>query len=280
MLERLSEAGLLKAGGQQRTDATHVLAAVRSLSRLELVGETLRAALEELAEAVPAWLTPLIEPEWDKRYGRKVEIGKLPGGKAAVTGRAEQAGRDGQRILAAAWAVSAPVHLRLLPQVEILRQVWVHYYWDAHKQLRWRDGDALPPAHLRFDSPYDTEAHYCVKRDTAWSGYRVHLTESCDQGRPKLVVHVATTHSTVQDVEMTAMIHDDLAQRELLPREHVVDGYVTPAHIQRAARVHGITLLGPVVADNSRQTKAGSGLAKSSFPVDWDCWQATCPKAW
>ncbi|MFE2064054.1 transposase [Streptomyces sp. NPDC059467] len=51
MLDRLVEAGLLKAGGRQRTDATHVLAAVPTLSRLEPVGETLRAALEELAEA-------------------------------------------------------------------------------------------------------------------------------------------------------------------------------------------------------------------------------------
>ncbi|MEU9448483.1 transposase [Streptomyces sp. NPDC048277] len=66
MLERLTEAGLLKAGGRQRTDAIHVLAAVRRLSYLELVGEALRAALEELAEAAPTWLAPLIEPEWAK----------------------------------------------------------------------------------------------------------------------------------------------------------------------------------------------------------------------
>src|SRR4051812_40211870 len=46
MLDRLVEAGLLKAGGRQRTDATHVLAAARRLSRLELAGESLRAALE------------------------------------------------------------------------------------------------------------------------------------------------------------------------------------------------------------------------------------------
>ncbi|MFF4550498.1 hypothetical protein [Streptomyces sp. NPDC001435] len=75
-----------------------------TLSRLELVGETLRAALEELAEAAPGWLAPLIEPEWAKRYGRRVEIGKLPGGKAAVTARAEEFGRDGQKILTASWA--------------------------------------------------------------------------------------------------------------------------------------------------------------------------------
>lgn len=42
-----------------------------------------------MAEAAPDWLTALITPEWGKRYGRKVEIGKLPGGKAAVTERAE-----------------------------------------------------------------------------------------------------------------------------------------------------------------------------------------------
>lgn len=36
----LVEAGLLKSGGRQRTDAAHVLAAVRTLSRLELAGST------------------------------------------------------------------------------------------------------------------------------------------------------------------------------------------------------------------------------------------------
>ncbi|MDX3314857.1 transposase [Streptomyces sp. ME08-AFT2] len=84
MLTRLTEAGLLKAGGRQHTDATYVLAAVRQLSRLELAGESLRAALEELAERAPGWLLPLIKPEWDKRYGRRIEIRKVPGGPEAV----------------------------------------------------------------------------------------------------------------------------------------------------------------------------------------------------
>lgn len=280
MLDRLKDAGLLRAGGRQRTDATHVLAAVRTLSRLELVGETLRAALEELAEAAPVWLATLIEPEWDKRYGRRVEIGRLPGGKAAVTTRAEEYGRDGQKILTAAWTAWTAPHLRRLPQVEILRQVWVHhYYWDAKGRLRWRDGHALPPASLRFDSPYDTDAHYCVKRDTAWSGYRTHFTETCDEERPELVVHVATTISTVQDSTLTDTIHDGLAERQLLPAEHVVDsGYISPARIERAQRVHGITLLGPVVADHSSQARAGSGFDKTAFTIDWDNQQAICPR--
>ncbi|MFI1488822.1 hypothetical protein [Streptomyces sp. NPDC020747] len=142
----------------------------RRLSRLELVGESVRAALEEIAEADPSWLLPLIEPAWAKRYGRKVEIGKVAGGKAAVRERAEEFGRDGQKLLTAAWAADAPTRLRMLRQVEILRQVWLHqYHWDREGQLSWREGTALPPASLRFDSPYDTDAHYCVKRDVEWS---------------------------------------------------------------------------------------------------------------
>jgi transposase len=46
----------LKAWGTQRTDSTHVLAAVRALSRLECVGETLRHTRNVLAEVEPEWL--------------------------------------------------------------------------------------------------------------------------------------------------------------------------------------------------------------------------------
>lgn len=280
MLNRLVEAGLLRAGGRQRTDATYVLAAVRRLSRLELAGESLRAALEQIAQAAPDWLLPLVEPEWDKRYGRKVETGKVPGGKAGVTALAETFGRDGQKLLTALWAPAAPPRLRVLPQVEILRRVWVHhFYWDARGRLRWRDGHALPPASLRFDSPYDTDAHYCVKRDTAWPGYRTHFTETCTSDLPEVVVHVAATIAPVQDGELTEQIHDDLAQAGLVPGEHVVDAaYVTAERIERAERVHQITLLGPIAPDPSHQTKAGSGFDKASFTVDWDRHQVLCPR--
>ncbi len=54
---------LRKARGRQRTDSTHVLAAVRALNRLEVVGETLRHALDSLAVAAPAWLRPRCRPE-------------------------------------------------------------------------------------------------------------------------------------------------------------------------------------------------------------------------
>lgn len=135
------------------------------------------------------------------------------------------------------------------------------------------------PASLRFDSPYDTDAHYCVRRDTDWSGYRAHLTETCTSGLPEVAVYVATTTAPVQDCELTQKIHDDLSAGGLAPAEHVVDAaYISPAQIARARRVHGITLLGPVVPDHSPQAKSGSGFGKSAFTVDWDRQRATCPQ--
>ena len=56
LLERLAGLGLVRAGGRQRTDSTHVLGAIRMLNRLKLAGESLRAALEALAVAAPGWL--------------------------------------------------------------------------------------------------------------------------------------------------------------------------------------------------------------------------------
>src|SRR5712691_1013343 len=55
------------AGGKQRTDSTHVLARVRSLSNLECVGETLRAALDDLAQLAPEWLIGQITSDWFER---------------------------------------------------------------------------------------------------------------------------------------------------------------------------------------------------------------------
>ena len=69
LLDRFREKNLLKVRGKQRTDSTHVLAAVRVMNRLELVTETMRAALNEIAVFAPEWLTKAALPEWFARYG-------------------------------------------------------------------------------------------------------------------------------------------------------------------------------------------------------------------
>ncbi len=48
------------------------------LNRLELVGETLRAALNELATVAPDRLRGAVPGAWYERYARRVEDGRLP----------------------------------------------------------------------------------------------------------------------------------------------------------------------------------------------------------
>src|SRR5438128_408401 len=72
------EQGWLKAGGKQRTDSTMVLANVRRLSSLESVGESLRAALNELTEVAPDWLRGVVSLDWFDRYVHRFELKRLP----------------------------------------------------------------------------------------------------------------------------------------------------------------------------------------------------------
>src|SRR5207248_850591 len=83
LLTAFRERGLVKARGKQRTDSTHVLAAIRRLNRLELVGETLRVTLEALTVAAPEWLLAHRDPAWGERYGRRFTDFRLPDSAAA-----------------------------------------------------------------------------------------------------------------------------------------------------------------------------------------------------
>ena len=160
ILERLQEHGFLKAGGRARTDSTHVLAAVRACNRLECVGETLRAALNDLAVVAPDWLRQQITADWFERYGKRCEESRLPKGEATRSAYAEQIGADGLQLLSAIYHDTTPPWIREIPAVEILRQTWVYqYYTDEQGRLRWRTAQNLPPAGMRMDSPYDPDAH-------------------------------------------------------------------------------------------------------------------------
>jgi hypothetical protein len=253
MLAQFQAKGLLKSGGRARTDSTHIIAAVRTLNRLECVGETLRAVLNDVAVVAPDWLRQQVTDDWFERYGTRIEESRLPKGEAKRSAYAEQIGADGLHLLHALYHDAAPHWLREIPTVEILRQTWVHqYYTDANGQLRWRQAKDLPPAGRRVDSPYDPEAHFGNKRSMTWTGYKVHLSETCEANALHLITHVETTPAMVSDVAMTEPIHQAFAAHQLLPDEHVVDaGYVDAELIVQSRQDFNIELMGPVRPDVS-----------------------------
>ncbi|WP_370461512.1 transposase [Micromonospora sp. Llam0] len=280
LLRRLAGLGLVKARGRQRTDSTHVLGAIRDLNRLELAGETLRAALEALAAAAPHWLTSVIDDSWTGVYGTRVDNLRLPESQTRRDELTVRYGIDGYHLLDAAHHPDAPEWLAQIPATQTLRLIWIQQFYrdtdgagqEARRREHAPDGDGVPPGRDRLISPYDPDARYSVKRDTGWGGYKVHFTETCDPptgttgretGRgehPNLITNVATTTATVPDSAMTAIIHQRLADKALTPAEHLVDSGYPSAEITAArrppARDH------PDLPDADRPVRAGPRRAR------------------
>jgi transposase len=309
LLDALKTEGLVGAGGKARTDSTHVISAVRDLNRLELAGESVRACVEALVVVAPGWLSAVIDvADWGRRYGARVDTWRLPTSKTKRAELVAAYGSDAVVLLRAVHADTARPWLGELPAVEVLRRVLVQNYVisiDAagREVIRAREAeqDGLSPGRVRLSSPYDLDARWASKGDDLyWNGYKVHVTETCDTPdpapgggdpdtgspatgsdgeRPNLIVGVATTDATVPDARMTEKIHAALAERDLLPAEHFVDsGYPSAALVVDSLARWGITLVSPLLADTSRQARAGAGYDRGSFTIDFDSEQATCPQ--
>jgi transposase len=278
MLTIFQECDLLKQRGRQRTDSSHVLASIRTLNRLENIGETLRSALNSLAVAAPDWLQQVADPDWFDRYEKRVEEYRLPKEKAARQELAEVIGMDGIQLLSAVYSDDSPDYLAHIPAVETLRQIWVHQYYVIEGQLRFREAKDLPPASLRLYSPYDSEAHCGSKGSIFWIGYKVHLTETCDEDAPRIITHVETTIAPQPDVKTTESIHDALSDKGHLPEKHLMDsGYVDAGILVDSESNHHVEVIGPVCQDTSWQSQAGQGYAIGDFAIDWDAQTAECP---
>ena len=283
LLERFRRMGLVKARGSQRTDSTHVLAAVRNLERLELVGEAMRRALDALSLAAPGWLRARARAGWAGRYARPFDDRRLPKDKDGRLKEAEEIGADGFELLDAVFSDGdSPAWLAELPAVETMRAAWVQNYLRTPGGARWRSKeDGLPPAAKRLYSPTDPEARGARRGEISWGGYKLHLTETCDEGSagPGIVTHVASVPAPEQDAEAVSPTHEALAAKDLLPDEHLVDGaYMEPRSLLEAQTRFGVRMVGPSMRNTGWQAREGNGFDLASFELDWEKRQATCPE--
>ncbi len=153
--------GLLQERGKQRTDATRVLAAIRVMSRLELVAETMRAALNDLATLAPDWLRGVAPVEWYQRYSHQIEDDRLPDSKEKRAAYAQTVGEDGFVLLDLLQGPEAPPQFGQLPSIAALRQVLARHYecvmdepeGRQHRQVRFKTNRELPPAAEGIESP-------------------------------------------------------------------------------------------------------------------------------
>jgi len=276
-LESMREAGYLKSCRAVRIDSTHLLARIADMSRLECVRETLRLALEFLAQfgGAAAW-----EP-WSGRYADRNPEELRKASPAGLAARMDAAGADMRDVLAKADALGDAVAAS--GPVALLRRV-------SGEQFEFRDGAAFQrrasPAG-GVVNPHDPEAQWCTKKTLGkdgWHGYKAQVCESvedaaCAKGEPTksvvtaILVQPATggDHGSVPGIlaEHRSAVGPECRQ----PEEVFVDaGYVsTPALLK--AEGGGYALTGPMPAP----PHSGSRFGSDSFAVDIPGRVAACP---
>jgi transposase len=280
MLTYLSQENLIKQRGKQRTDSTHILAAIRQLNRLECVGETMRKVLNDLSYFATEWLKDKVSQDWFDLYSMKFEKYRLPKKEEEKEELAIRIGTDGYYLLKLLDLPETPKYIKQIESIEILRQVWLQQYYLQGEQVQWRDNKILgmPPNQILIQSPLDIEARNRTKRELNWTGYAVHLTETCDEKTPNLITNVSTTPATMGDEKMTLVIEDNLSQKKLLPGQHFVDSaYGHAKNVVSSEELYEVELIAPPHQNKSWQSLTDGAFPVASFTINWSEKKAICP---
>lgn len=217
---------------------------MRAINRVVCAGEALRAALNSLAEVAPEWLCSFAPEEWYERYAHRIEEYRLPKGKEKRREFVETVGADGATLLEAIFTTSELNWLRHVRAIEILRRVWMQQFEVLDGHWHFREDENIPPTAKMICSPYDIEATYRHKLTSWWVGYKMHLTESCDEDTPRFITHVETSRAGNGDVDVTPVIHQALKEKALLPKEHLTDtNYAEAKQFVQGQRDYGIDLI-------------------------------------
>lgn len=157
---------------------------------------------------------------------------------------------------------------RQLPAIDTLRRIWIQQFYLADGSVHWRETEGIPPSSLFISSPYDLDAHYARKGTTSWVGYKVHLTETCDADRPRIITHVQTCAAPLADGAATTPAHKALEDKGLLPAQHLVDtGCIDAGLLVETRRRFAVDLIGPVRRDRHWQARTGTGFSAEAFQV-------------
>jgi transposase len=109
-------------------------------------------------------------------------------------------GRDAHALLDAVYYWSDLLNDRGIEAFEILRRVVIQQFYADEDGIHWRTHtEGTPPSIIFINSPYDLEAHYGKKRSLQWTGYKIYLTETCDEELPRITTNVETSSAPVAD---------------------------------------------------------------------------------
>ena len=274
-LEAMRAAGYLRERHAVRIDSTHVLAELAKLSRLECVRETLRLALEFLAD----WGGPAAWEPWFSRYADRNPADLRHAAVPRLQATMAQAGADLRAVLERVGGLGAGVAqadpVRLLQRV--LAEQFDEQAGQAPTQRR------APPAGA-VHNPHDPEAQWCTKRalgNMGWVGYKLQICETAAaapraKGEPTeaIITAIVTQSATTSDHGSLEPVLAAHAAADLPAPETVFAdaGYISAPALERA-ETQGYELCGPIGAPPHSATRFGS----DAFDVDLPQRRAICP---
>jgi transposase len=136
----------------------------------------------------------------------------------------------------------------------------------------------MPPAAQFIGPPDDSEAHYARKHTSQRVGYKVPLTETCDDDLPHLITHVETTLDPAADGAVTPRINAARQPGGMLPGTHTVDsGFLDAELLVWSPKQYGMDLLGATRLDDHWQARQEASFDAQHFAIDWNQRHATCP---
>jgi transposase len=251
ILEGLQAAGLVARGSRQRLDSTFVMGRLARMNSLECTRETLRLALEELAERAgsfgkPAWWSVLCERYVEGGYDYK-------SGEETLRAKLQQAGADALTL----WQwVSALSDARLAcgPKTQLVKRVLEeHFELVEGGAVRARAG-AVPGA---LNNPHEPDAQWAAKGQGRHKkevvGYKLQVAETVpdalrQQGEPTAAFLTAmeTQPATGSDDAGFEQVEAAQAQRGQAPASawHVDGAYVSAERLAQM-KAQGRALIGP-----------------------------------
>ena len=110
-----------------------------------------------------------------------------------------------------------------------------------------------------------------------WVEYTVDFTRTCDEDAPQLNTHVETGPDPIPDEKAVSAIHSRLAEKDLLPDQHLVDaGSVDATNLIASQSGSRVDLVGPALRNDWYQAETGYDI--THFSIDWQAETVTCPQ--
>jgi transposase len=272
VLEALQEEGLVPKKTRQRLDSTHVIGLVAGLSTLDCIRETMRLALEELAQALPERERPDFWPLlWERYVENKLDYKSA---EAVLRSKQKQAGEDICLLLK--WLEPLTVEAREGRQVALLRKVFEENYTldeTGHcEPVKMRGSGTV-------QTPHEPEAQYCVKGQgkarKSWVGYKVQVAESIgEEGGGNFLTSIVTQEATgSDDAGLPATLERQKQMGLETPSELYVDGAYISAEALVQAEKENRELMGPAQPSAHKENVFGA----EKFDVKVEQRRAFCP---